>query len=76
MSAIDHLTVISRYAPEFTVDVVLVDPAVVGDHAAFERAVAGMGGRAVFGTVGVSTGKPVHDPLRLATSYNDMFGEN
>ncbi|KQN99555.1 2-phospho-L-lactate transferase [Arthrobacter sp. Leaf234] len=76
MSAIDHLTVISRYAPEFTVDVVLVDPAVVADRAAFERAVAGMGGRAVFGTVGVSTGKPVHDPLRLATSYNDMFGEN
>ncbi|WP_422391813.1 gluconeogenesis factor YvcK family protein [Arthrobacter sp. N1] len=76
MSAIDHLTVISRYAPEFTVDVVLVDPSVVADRAAFERAVAGMGGRAVFGTVGVSTGKPVHDPLRLATSYNDMFGEN
>ncbi|MGV0109674.1 gluconeogenesis factor YvcK family protein [Arthrobacter sp. CP30] len=76
MSAIDHLRVISRYAPEFTVDVVLVDPAVVADRAAFERAVAGMGGRAVFGTVGVSTGKPVHDPLRLATSYNDMFGEN
>jgi uncharacterized cofD-like protein len=76
MSAIDHLTVISRYAPDFTVDVVLVDPAVVGDRAAFEKAVAGMGGRAVFGTVGVSTGKPVHDPLRLATSYNDMFREN
>ncbi|MFC3299109.1 uridine diphosphate-N-acetylglucosamine-binding protein YvcK [Arthrobacter agilis] len=76
MSAIDHLTVISRYAPDLTVDVVLVDPAVVADRAAFEKAVAGMGGRAVFGTVGVSTGKPVHDPLRLATSYNDMFGEN
>lgn len=76
MSAVDHLSVISRYAPDFSVDVVLADPAVVTDREEFERAVAGMGGRAVFGTVGVSTGKPVHDPLRLATSYNDMFGEN
>ncbi|PPB50039.1 2-phospho-L-lactate transferase [Arthrobacter pityocampae] len=75
MSAIDHLNVISRYAPELTVDVVLVDPSVVADRGEFERAVAGMGGRAVFGRVGVSTGKPVHDPLRLATSYNDMFAE-
>ncbi|TKV28056.1 uridine diphosphate-N-acetylglucosamine-binding protein YvcK [Arthrobacter sp. NamB2] len=76
MSAVDHLNVVSRYAPDFTVDVVLADPAVIGDRSEFETAVAGMGGRAVFGTVGVSTGKPVHDPLRLATSYNDMFGEN
>ncbi len=75
MSAVDHLSVITRYAPGFTVDVVLADPAVVGDRQDFERAVARMGGRAVFGTVGVSTGKPVHDPLRLATSYNDLFGE-
>ncbi|KNC18876.1 LPPG:FO 2-phospho-L-lactate transferase like protein [Arthrobacter sp. RIT-PI-e] len=76
MTAVDHLNVISRYAPELTIDVVLADPSVVGDHAVFERAVEGLGGRAVFGTVGASTGKPVHDPLRLATSYNDMFGKN
>lgn len=76
MSAIDHLKVIARYAPDLKVDVVLADPSVIVDRPAFEQAVAGMGGRAVFGTVGASTGKPVHDPLRLATSYNDMFGEN
>ncbi|MDQ0734597.1 gluconeogenesis factor YvcK family protein [Arthrobacter agilis] len=76
MSAVDHLQVISRYAPDFSVDVVLADPSVIADQDEFERAVEGMGGRAVFGTVGASTGKPVHDPLRLATSYNDMFGEN
>ncbi|THJ67384.1 uridine diphosphate-N-acetylglucosamine-binding protein YvcK [Arthrobacter echini] len=76
MSAVDHLNVITRYAPGFTVDVVLVDPSVVGDRAEFERAVARMGGRAVFASVGVSTGRPVHDPLRLATSYNDMFAEH
>jgi uncharacterized cofD-like protein len=76
MTAVDHLSVIRRYAPEFTVDVVLADPAVVGDRAQFEAAVAAMGGRAVLGKVGSSTGKPVHDPLRLATAYKDMFGEN
>jgi uncharacterized cofD-like protein len=76
MTAVDHLAVIKRYAPDFTVDVVLADPAVVGDRAEFEAAVAGMGGRAILGKVGSSTGKPVHDPLRLATAYKDMFGEN
>lgn len=76
MSAVDHLAVIRRYAPDFTVDVVLADPSVIADTAEFEAAVEGMGGRAVFGRVGASTGKPVHDPLRLATAYNDMFGEN
>ena len=75
MTAVDHLRVISRYAPDLTVDVVLADPSVVGDRQEFERTVEEMGGRAVFGTVGASTDKPVHDPLRLATSYNDIFRE-
>ncbi|MHA7294047.1 gluconeogenesis factor YvcK family protein [Arthrobacter sp. HLT1-21] len=76
MSAVDHLAVIRRYAPEFTVDVVIADPAVIGDRAEFVAAVAEMGGRAMLGKVGSSTGKPVHDPLRLATAFHDMFGEN
>ncbi len=76
MNAVDHLAVIKRVAPNFRVDVVLADPKVVADRPGFEAAVADMGGRAVFGRVGSSTGKPVHDPLRLATSYNDMFAEN
>ncbi|MCC3274699.1 MULTISPECIES: gluconeogenesis factor YvcK family protein [unclassified Arthrobacter] len=76
MSAVDHLAVIRRYAPEFKVDAVLADPSVVGDRAAFEDAVAQMGGRAVFGKVGAATGRPIHDPLRLATAFHDIFGEN
>lgn len=75
MSAVDHLEVIRRYAPDFTVDVVIADPAVIGDRQQFIDAVAEMGGRAVLGKVGSSTGKPVHDPLRLATAFHDMFGE-
>ncbi|MCC9204803.1 gluconeogenesis factor YvcK family protein [Arthrobacter sp. zg-Y769] len=76
MSAVDHLAVIRRYAPEFKVDAVLVDPSVVADRAAFEDAVAEMGGRPVFGKVGAASGRPIHDPLRLATAFHDIFGEN
>ena len=75
MSAVDHLAVIRRYAPEFKVDAVLVDPSVVGDREAFEEAVAELGGRTVFGKVGAASGRPIHDPLRLATAFHDMFGE-
>lgn len=76
MSALDHLAEVRRYAPGFRVDAVLADPAVIEDREAFSTAVAEMGGRPVFGKVGAATGRPIHDPLRLATAYHDMFGEN
>lgn len=76
MSAVDHLAAISRYAPDFRVDAVLADPSVIDDLPGFEAAVREMGGRVVFGKVGAATGGPIHDPLRLATAYHDIFGEN
>ena len=76
MSALDHLAEIRRYAPGLKVDAVLADPAVIEDRQAFSDAVAGMGGRAVFGKVGTAAGRPIHDPLRLAAAYHDIFGEN
>jgi uncharacterized cofD-like protein len=76
MTAADHLNVIRRYAPEFRVDVVLADPSVVDDLREVEAAASQMGARVVLGRVGSSTGKPVHDPLRLATAYHDIFGES
>lgn len=75
MTAVDHLAVIKRYAPEFRVDAVIADPSVIGDRAEFEAAVQGIGGRMILGKVGSSSGGPVHDALRLATAYHDMFGE-
>ena len=75
MTAVDHLAVIRRYAPGLKVDAVLADPSVTDDRAAFAAAAAEMGGRAVFGKVGAATGAPIHDPLRLAASYHDIFGE-
>jgi uncharacterized cofD-like protein len=76
MTAADHLNVIRRYAPEFRVDVVLADPSVIDDLREVEAAASQMGARVVLGRVGSSTGKPVHDPLRLATAYHDIFGES
>ncbi|WP_026533949.1 gluconeogenesis factor YvcK family protein [Arthrobacter sp. H14] len=76
MSAADHLKVISRYAPEFGVDVVLADPRAIEDYAEFERAAAMIGAEVVLGKVGASDGRPVHDPLRLAAAYHDIFGDS
>lgn len=76
MSAADHLHAIRRYAPGFKVDAVLADPAVVEDRDSFAAAAAEMGARAVFGKVGAAAGGPIHDPLRLAAAYHDIFGES
>jgi uncharacterized cofD-like protein len=74
MSAADHLRVLHHYAPDFSVDVVLADPASVPDRAEFEQAAGMLGAELVFGKVGASSRRPIHDPLRLATAYHDIFG--
>jgi uncharacterized cofD-like protein len=74
MTAADHLSAITRYAPDFNVDIVLADPSSVPDPEGFERAAAMLGAKVVLGKVGGSTGRAVHDPLRLAAAYHDIFG--
>ncbi|RAN74300.1 2-phospho-L-lactate transferase [Bacillus sp. SRB_336] len=76
LDAAGHLRVISRYAPEFGVDVVLADPSSIADTAGFTEAAAMLGAEVVFGKVGNSAGTSVHDPLRLAAAYRDIFGDN
>lgn len=76
MSAADHLKVLRTYAPEFTVDVVLADPASVPDVKEFEQAAGMLGAEVVLGKVGASSRRPIHDPLRLATAYSDIFGNS
>ncbi|KQQ85205.1 uridine diphosphate-N-acetylglucosamine-binding protein YvcK [Arthrobacter sp. Leaf137] len=76
MTAADHLHVLRRYAPGFNVDVVLADPASVPDRQEFEKAAAMIGAEVVLGKVGASGRRPVHDPLRLATAYQDIFGNS
>ncbi|GAA5230241.1 gluconeogenesis factor YvcK family protein [Arthrobacter cryoconiti] len=75
MDAADHLHVISRYAPEFGVDVVLADPSSIGDVNKFTEAAAMIGAEVAFCKVGTPGGTPIHDPLRLAAAYRDIFGE-
>ncbi|BCW10728.1 MULTISPECIES: uridine diphosphate-N-acetylglucosamine-binding protein YvcK [Paenarthrobacter] len=76
MTAADHLDVLRRYAPEFSVDVVLADPAAIQDLKAFEKAAGMIGAEVVLGRVGASRRRPVHDPLLLAAAYHDIFGNS
>ncbi len=76
MNAADHLHVISRYAPDFTIDVVLADPDSIADVAEFTAAAAMIGAEVVFGKVESSAGDAIHDPLRLAAAYRDIFGDH
>jgi uncharacterized cofD-like protein len=76
MTAADHLHALRRYAPDFSVDVVLADPASVPDRQEFEKAAAMIGAEVVLGKVGASGRRPVHDPLRLAAAYHDIFGNS
>ncbi|MGO4857460.1 gluconeogenesis factor YvcK family protein [Arthrobacter sp. 2MCAF14] len=76
MSAADHLDALRHYAPEFSVDVVLADPTSISDVKEFERAAGMIGAEVVLGKVGASSRRPVHDPLRLASAYHDIFGNS
>ncbi|MBB2996870.1 gluconeogenesis factor YvcK family protein [Paeniglutamicibacter cryotolerans] len=73
LDAAAHLEVIARYAPDLRLDAILADPDTVGDLRRFEAAAARLGARCFFGRVGVGTGRAVHDPLRLAAAYHDVF---
>lgn len=76
MTAADHLDALRSYAPGFSVDVVLADPASVSNLAEFEKAAGMIGAEVVLGKVGAAGVRPVHDPLRLATAYHDIFGNS
>ncbi len=76
MNAADHLHVMARYAPDFSVDVVLADPRSIADVDEFRQAAAMLGAEVVFGMVESSSGTAIHDPLRLAASYRDIFGDH
>ncbi|MDJ0320226.1 uridine diphosphate-N-acetylglucosamine-binding protein YvcK [Pseudarthrobacter sp. PS3-L1] len=74
MSAADHLHALRKYAPNFGVDVVLADPRSITDRAEFREAAGMLGARVVLANVGAAGHAAVHDPLRLATAYHDIFG--
>ena len=73
MDATAHLEVLARYAPEVKFDAIIADEAKVAHKERFELAAQKLGARVFFGRVGVSDGRAVHDPLRLAAAYHEVF---
>ncbi|WP_334122966.1 MULTISPECIES: gluconeogenesis factor YvcK family protein [Glutamicibacter] len=73
MDAAAHLEVLGRYAPGVTFDAIIADESKIHNRERFELAAQKLGARVFFSTVGVSDGRAVHDPLRLAAAYHEVF---
>nr|WP_235779243.1 uridine diphosphate-N-acetylglucosamine-binding protein YvcK [Sinomonas notoginsengisoli] len=73
MTAADHLRAIRRVAPEFSVDAVIADEASVADREEFAGVAAELGAQVLFDRVRSSGHRPVHDVLRLAGAYHEVF---
>jgi uncharacterized cofD-like protein len=69
----EHLELLHRYAPELRVDAVVADPTAVDDTDRLARAADRMGARLLLRQVSRGDGTARHDPLRLATAYQDAF---
>ncbi|WP_374049224.1 uridine diphosphate-N-acetylglucosamine-binding protein YvcK [Sinomonas sp. ASV486] len=73
MTAADHLRALRHVAPEFTVDAVIADEASVADRDEFVRVAAELGAEVLFDRVRSAGYRPVHDALRLAGAYHEVF---
>lgn len=75
MSPADHLNVIAHYAPGVRIDSVIADPRSVGaaERKKFEESAAALGAEITYGRVRRETQQDVHDPLRLAISFSEVF---
>ncbi len=73
-----HVRALAAHAPEMPLDAVLADPRTLaggedGEHRAdLEAAVRDAGGRLLLRRLAAGRA-PVHDPLRLATAFHDVF---
>ena len=72
-TAARHLEVLAEHAPRFHLDVVLADPGVVDDRDRVEAAAARLGADLVVASVVAPDQPKVHDVLRLAAAYRDVF---
>ncbi|GAB3619380.1 uridine diphosphate-N-acetylglucosamine-binding protein YvcK [Glutamicibacter sp. PS] len=73
LDAAAHLEVLVRYAPEVRFDAIIADEQRVSNRERFELAAQKLGAQVFFSRVGVSDGRAVHDPLRLAAAYHEVF---
>ncbi|MDR5712637.1 uridine diphosphate-N-acetylglucosamine-binding protein YvcK [Nesterenkonia flava] len=77
MSPAEHLQVLRHYAPELRIDVIIADPRSVAEQerAAFEEAAAALGADITYAKVRSGRRPDIHDPLRLAIAFNEVFAE-
>ncbi|MDO5698243.1 MAG: uridine diphosphate-N-acetylglucosamine-binding protein YvcK [Dermatophilus congolensis] len=72
-TAARHLETLAAHAPGLQIDVVLADPTVVGDEAELREAARRLGAEVVFTRLASADDEDVHDILRLAAAYKDLF---
>lgn len=69
-----HLELLRQYASKLHLDAVIADADMQADHrAGLEREAASMGAKVVWAHLRSSTRPDVHDPLKLASAYNETF---
>jgi uncharacterized cofD-like protein len=69
-----YLDVLASHAPELRIDVVLADETMVVDTRGLMAAAESAGGRLVLAPLALGDGTPRHDPGRLASAYEQIFG--
>lgn len=73
LNAADHLQLLQQYAPDLRLDAIVADPSDMGVHSDFENAAAKLGARVLWAPVRSSANPNVHDPLKLASAYSELF---
>ncbi|BEP15616.1 uridine diphosphate-N-acetylglucosamine-binding protein YvcK [Acidothermaceae bacterium B102] len=71
-----HLEVLSSYAPDLRVDVVLANEGTVGDREGLLRGARTLGAELVLAQVAVDDGSPRHDPDRLALAFREVLDDS
>ena len=76
MTPADHLQVLGHYAPGLRIDRFIADEACVktADRPAFEEAARALGGQVSYHHIRRDDHPAVHDPLRLAIAFGEVFG--
>ena len=70
----NHLEVLAEHAPNLHLDVVLVDPDIVGDEVLLRQFAGRLGAELVLAPVQDQGQRGHHDSLRLAAAYRDIMG--
>ena len=64
-SAVEHLQLLNKYAPDLKVDYVVADSDVISDHSDLEKIVNSMGGELISAELSMGPGSSAHDVRKL-----------